>query len=257
LFGSGFWAAEYAVRSGGEQGRVRGRAGDAFEGPIGNLKADVSYGHDDKGWDKDKNNHDKPCKKDRCKPEKPEKPDHPGKTVYVPYPVVERVYVPRRSSTVVVIERVKQTEMGRITLTEVRRPQKFSAICIGGKGDEEEALVVSDRASDPGYEGEIFRCSGDAMLRVSYATAAADIIGSVRTADGTSYKDCDEGDALVRSGDGELMCAAAEPLSRQAERSLASRSASMEGETTFDSSSPSSEAIDLSDMEMTGGVGGL
>ena len=250
LFGSGFWAAEYAVRAGGEQGRVRGRPGDSFDGPMGNFEASLSKDDGDKG----KDDHDKPCKKDRCKPEKPE---HPPKTVYVPYPVIERVYVPRRSSTVVVIERVKQTEMGKITLTEVRRPQTFSAICIGGKGDEQEAYVVSDRASDPAYEGEIFRCSGDAMLRVSYATGAASITGSVRTADGSSYKDCDEGDALVRSSSGELMCAPAMPLSRQAERNLATISAAMGSETTLDPAPSSGQQIDLSDMEMTGGVGGL
>jgi hypothetical protein len=255
LFGSGFWAAEYAVRAGGEQGRVSGRAEDVLNSPAGALAATQSKDDHDKGWDKD--DHDKPCKKKPCKPEKPEKPKHPPKTVYVPYPVIERVYVPRRSSTVVIIERVKQSDMGRITLTEVQRPQTFSAVCLGGKGDTDGAYIVSDRASHPDYQGEIFRCPGDAMLRVSYATGAASIVGAVQTADGSSYADCDQGEALIRNRGGELICAPAAPLSRQAERSLATRSAQTDSETTLGSAPAAVQQIDLSGMEMTGGVGGL
>ena len=66
------------------------------------------------------------------------------------------------------------------------------------------------------------------MLRVSYPTGATSILGSVRTADGTSYKDCDAGDALVRTADGDLRCAPKRPMSPGMERALASPAEAVE-----------------------------
>lgn len=252
LFGTGFWGAEYmARRSEGPDGRGRRQTLGDYDfgrGPLGDKVA----GKDKGGWD-DKGG-------------KPPKDDHghkpPMKEVvrYVPYGRTEYVMVPRRSTEVVVIQEKKTVELGQVRVTEVRRRETFSAVCLDGKGNEHPAILSTGASGTDEFSGEIFRCEGDQMLRVSYATGAVAIAGSVRTADGTSYKDCDGGDALVRTGDGELACAVKRPMNRSTERAMARRQGGYEAEIAYgDEPGPSygrgGEVVDLTGLELTGGVG--
>jgi len=278
LFGTGFWTAEYMARraEGGDRGNRDDRIGDDdFRGPMGDKMAHTDGGKD---WDKDKggkggwkdDNGGKPPKDNHGKPEKPPhkpppKPPHehkPPKEIvrYVPYGRTQYVMVPRRTAEVVIIQEKKTVELGEVRVTErQRRREKFSAVCLDGKGNEHPAILAPGESGGDDFSGEIFRCEGDQMLRVSYATGAVSIVGSVRTADGTSYKDCDGGDALVRTADGELACAVKRPMSRKAERALAQSTAGYDAEIAYDDEGPryaaGGDIVDLSGLELTGGVG--
>jgi hypothetical protein len=271
LFGTGFWTAEYMARraEGGDRGRRGERIGDDdFRGPMGDKVAYSDNGKGD-GWD-DKGG--KPPKDGHGKPEKPphkpppHKPPHehkPPKELvrYVPYGRTQYVMVPRRTAEIVIIQEQKTFELGEVRVTErQRRREAFSAICLDGKGNEHPAILSSGKSDGDEFAGEIFRCEGDQMLRVSYATGAVAIAGSVRTGDGTSYKDCDGGDALVRTADGELACAVKRPMSRKAERALARNSAGYEAEIAYEDDhgvdyAAGGDAVDLTGLELTGGVG--
>ena len=186
-----------------------------FEGgPLGDKVAGVG-GKDGMGHGKD-GKHGKHGKHGKPKPETIEV------VRYIPYRYTRTVVAPRRQTTVVVMERVETHDLGRIEVTLRPRSETVSAVCLDFKGNEYPALAVKPDGAGPGYAGEIFRCEGERMLRVSYPTGATSILGSVRTADGTSYKDCDAGDALVRTADGDLRCAPKRPMSPGMERALAS-----------------------------------
>ncbi|BCW88330.1 hypothetical protein sos41_14690 [Alphaproteobacteria bacterium SO-S41] len=284
LFGTGFWAAEYSVRAGGGQGRPTSMAGDPVyaDGPLGDEVAGgySGYGEGDEGGvgkggkgghDKggkggyDHGGKDKPGKDhgDKGKPphhDKPMKPPHEGKPPkeivrYVPYERTRTVVVYRRSASVVVMERVEKSELGKLNVTYQARNETFSAVCLDGKGNEHEAIAVETNG-DETYDGEVFRCAGDQMLRVSYPSDAVTIRGAVRTADGSSYKDCDGGDALVRSGEGELMCAPKRSMSPARERQLAAAGGGSR-DLAVGSYDGGGGGIDISGLELTGGVGGM
>ena len=148
-------------------------------------------------------------------------------------------------------------DLGRLDVKTPPGRSAVTAICLDGNGDEYAALAVKPEGAGPDYAGEIFRCEGERMLRVSYATGAVSIPGSVRTADGTSYKDCNAGEALIRSRKGALACAAKRPMSPGMERALASSAEAVETVQTAGDGAPPADAIDISGMELTGGVGGL
>ena len=251
LFGTGFWAAEYTVRSGGGQGRpARDKDRAVFEGgPLGDKVAGVG-GKDGMGHGKD-GKHGKHGKHGKPKPETIEV------VRYIPYRYTRTVVAPRRQTTVVVMERVETHDLGRIEVTLRPRSETVSAVCLDFKGNEYPALAVKPDGAGPGYAGEIFRCEGERMLRVSYRTGATSILGSVRTADGTSYKDCDAGDALVRTADGDLRCAPKRPMSPGMERALASPAEAVETVSSGGGTLAGAGPIDISGMELTGGVGGL
>jgi len=269
LFGTGFWTAEYMARraEGGDRGSRHDRIGDDdFRGPMGDRMA--NGGGKDEGW-KDGSG-GKPPKDDHGKPEKPPhkpppKPPHehrPKEIVrYVPYGRTHYVMVPRRTAEIVIIQEQKRVELGEVRVTErQRRRETFSAVCLDGKGNEHAAILSTGDSAGEDYSGEIFRCEGDQMLRVSYATGAVAIAGAERMDDGTSYKDCDGGDALVRTADGELACAVKRPMSRKQERALARASAGYDAEIAYeDEAGPRYAAgggvVDLTGLELTGGVG--
>lgn len=272
LFGTGYWTSEYTVRTGGGQGRATARTGGPVyaDGPLGDGYAgggaysgdgkdgkDHGKGGKDYGDKGKPPHHDKGGKKDKWEKPKHDKPEREIEYRYIPYERTRTVVVPRRSATVIVVERPARTELGKLNVaTAVQtRSETFTAVCLDGKGNEHAALAV---ALEPGasYDGEVFRCEGDQMLRVSYPSDDAMIRGAVRTADGSSYKDCDGGDALVRTGGGELMCAPKRPMSRSAERQLAANGAGVE-EVEFQTEQRASggAGIDISGLELTGGVG--
>jgi len=261
LFGSGFWTAEYMVRraeGGVGGGRVYSTEAVYEGGPLGHGHAE---GHDKGGHDKGQcgcggkdHGKDKHGKKFFYK----EKIIYKEKTRYIPYQRTQKIVVARRSTSVVVVERVKTSDLGRLNVVLQARTQRLAAVCIDGKGNEHPAIRVSTSDGGRDYDGEVFRCAGDRMLRVSFETGSADIAGAVRTADGSSYKDCDGGDALVRTRDGALMCRAKRPMSAKIERSLEARGddyaeAAYETGSAADDLSPGQ--IDLSGLELTGGVG--
>ncbi len=157
------------------------------------------------------------------------------------------------------IERQRSTELGKLNVVNyVRRTQSLSGVCIDGKGNEHPAIRVSMSDGADDYDGEIFRCTGERMLRVSFETGSAEIRGAVNTSDGSSYKDCDGGDALVRTRAGELMCRAKRPMSAKAERALEGHGGDYT-EIAYEQSNGdenlSPGEIDLSGMVLTGGVG--
>ncbi|MFT3811503.1 MAG: hypothetical protein QM698_16445 [Micropepsaceae bacterium] len=293
LFGTGFWSAEYMVRRAeGGVGKVTSKewSYESTEavwegGPLGGGHAGGGKGgHGDKGHDKghdkgDKDKcgcqggHDKPHdkggkhdKKWGKKYEKKviykykEKTIYKEKTRYIPYARTQRVVVGRRSTAVVVIERARSTELGKLNVvTYQRRVQHLAAICIDGKGNEHPAIRVSTSDGRDDYDGEVFRCAGDRMLRVSFTTGTEDVAGAVRTSDGSSYKDCDGGDALIRTRGGELMCRAKRPMSAKAERTLEAQGgdyAEVAYEQTYATGGGLAPGeVDLSGLELTGGVG--
>lgn len=270
LFGTGFWTAEYMARTGGVPDGTDGESammgdpvyaggplgdgvagGDRYPGKDHEGKGKAGYGHHgkDKGkhGGKDKPHHDKPGH---------DKPQYKETVRYIPYARTQTVVVSRRSSTVVVMERVEKTELGRLNITVQARSETFTAVCLDGKGNEHEAIAVRPDGGGEAYDGEVFRCAGDQMLRVSYPSDATTIIGAVRTADGTSYKDCDGGDALVRARDGELLCAPKRPMDRATERALALAGGDRQ-EVAVGPVDYAGEGLDISGLELTGGVGGL
>ncbi|MCC6920783.1 MAG: hypothetical protein IT548_16415 [Alphaproteobacteria bacterium] len=254
LFGTGFWAAEAIARQaerGGDRDRRHERLGDRDfgHGPLGDKvagKGDHKPPKDDHGGHKPPKHEHKPYDKEKVR--------------YVPYGRTETFLVPRRSTTVVVIQEKRTEELGQLHVTTARRSETFSAICLDGKGNEHLAILSTGDSDDDAYAGEVFRCEGDQMLRVSYDSGAADIVGSVRTGDGTSYKDCDSGDALIRTGSGELVCAAKRPMSRAAERELAREYGGYDAEIAggYDDGAgygPGGDVVDLTGLELTGGIG--
>lgn len=251
--------------------------GDDGHGKGGHDKGGYDKGgHDEGGYDKGghKGGYDKGGKDkgQKDKHEKPKPPKHMKKpmpkekvifkTRFIPYARREVVVVPRSYTSVVVIERQEHVvELGHVEVTERQQVETFGAVCLTGKGDEVAAILVTDRSGDESYNGEIFRCPGDSMLRVSYATGSAEIVGSVRLEDGSSYKDCDGGDALVRTASGELVCAAKRRMSREAERDLAARYGGAEADVAssddgygYDDDAGGAE-VDLSGLQLSGGVG--
>lgn len=286
LFGTGFWTAEYMVRRAeGGVGRITGESTKewsyysseaVFEGwPLGHGFAGGGKGGDDKGHGKggkepcgcggghDKP-HDKPHDKEWAKKYErkvfikyKEKTIYREKTRYIPYQRTQKIVTGRRSTSVIVLERVKSTDLGPLNVTVQARTQRLAAVCIDGKGNEHPAIRVSTSDGARDYDGEVFRCAGDRMLRVSFETGSAEITGAVRTSDGSSYKDCDGGDALVRTRDGELMCRAKRPMSARAERALEA-SAGDYAEAVYEGGGRAGLApgeIDLSGLQLTGGVG--
>jgi len=258
LFGTGFWAAEAIARQaerGGDRGQGRHqRIGDSDfgRGPLGDAVAGKGDDHGHKPPKDDHGGH-KPPKHEH-------KPHDREKVRYIPYGRTETFLVPRRSTTIVVIEQKRTEELGALRVTTARRSETFSAVCLDGKGNEHPAILSTGDSGGEAYAGEVFRCEGDRMLRVSYATGAADIVGSVRTGDGTSYKDCDSGDALIRSDAGDLLCAPKQPMSRKAERDLAHRYGGYDAEIASGYEDGASygrggDVVDLTGLELTGGVG--
>ncbi len=262
--GDGAYGDDYAMDDGeahtgdpvyydeNEDGHDKGNGGYEHKGKSGHDKKD----HGDK---KDHKKGKKPPKHEKPMPPKKHfKPKEKERVRYIPYARREVIVVPRHYSSVVVIERERTTELGRIEVTTRQRVETFGAVCLTGKGDEVEAILVTGQGGDEAYQGEIFRCPGDAMLRVSYATGSVEISGSVRMEDGSSYKDCDGGDALVRTGDGELVCAPKRRMSASAERSLA-RAGGAETQIIsdggYDDDGYGGGELDLSGLELTGGVG--
>ena len=268
-----------AVWEGGPLGKGYAGGGHGKDGKGGHGKG-WDKGHDNKGHDKggkehcgcdggkDKH-HDKGGKHDKKwgkKYEKKvvykykEKTIYKERTRYIPYARTQRVVVGRRSTSVVVIERARSTELGQLNVvTYQRRVQHLAAICIDGKGNEHPAIRVSQSDGRDDYDGEVFRCLGDRMLRVSFTTGTEDVSGAVRTSDGSSYKDCDGGDALVRTRGGELMCRAKRPMSAKAERALEAQGgdyAEMAYEETYATGANLAPGqVDLTGLELTGGVG--
>ncbi len=155
------------------------------------------------------------------------------------------------------MERVENRELGEIRVTHQPRVYHLSGVCIDGKGNEHAAIRVNEDGASEAYDGEIFRCTGSRMLRVSFPTGTADVRGAVRTADGSSYKDCDGGDALVRTRGGELVCRAKRSMSASAERRLEARNDAADYAYAEDSYEDdlSPGQIDLSGLQLTGGVG--
>ncbi len=290
LFGTGFWTAEYMARTGGVpdgRGRESAMTGDPVyaDGPLGDGvaggdnyarkhhegKGKPGNGHDGKhkggkdkpGYEhggKDKGEHGRKDKPHHDKPghDKPghDKPEYKETVRYIPYQRTQTIVVSRRSSTVMVMERVQKTELGRLNVTVQARSETFTAVCLDGKGNEHEAIAVRPDGGGETYDGEVFRCAGDQMLRVSYPSDSTTIIGAVRTADGSSYKDCDGGDALVRARDGELMCAPKRPMDRATERALAASGGDSQ-DVALGPVECSGEGLDISGLELSGGVGGL
>jgi hypothetical protein len=288
--GSGSVSYSEAVYEGGPLGHDYAGSKD------GHGKEGHGKGKDGHGYAKGDKGHDKggkqPCGCDGDKPphEKPphEKPPHDGhgkkwekkyekkyaweyqyeyeykydyknKTRYIPYQRTQKIVVGRRSTSVVVIEKQRSSELGKLNVVSyVRRVQRMAAVCLDGKGNEHPAIRVSSSDGRDDYDGEVFRCTGDRMLRVSFETGSAEIRGAVRTSDGSSYKDCDGGDALVRTRGGELMCRAKRPMSAKAERALEGQGGDYEEvayEENYGTDALAPGDIDLAGMVLTGGVG--
>lgn len=256
LFGSGFWANEFAAR----QIEVQSYPGHD--------------GHDEHGYGKhgyDKHGHGK-CHKGKACGGEP-KVIVKERTRFVPFAVERTVIRSRSRASIVVIER-KRDELGRLNVQSVARTTSgFSAICLDGKGDEHGAIrATPDDPFASGFSGEVFRCRGHQSLRVSYPTGALEAQPAVATADGSSYTDCEAGEAFARTGDGRFACVPKIRMTKAAEEGLARRY----GEVAMPGVSPEDEAalaeaegrapshpveavpvsVDLSNMEFTGGVGG-
>jgi hypothetical protein len=156
-------------------------------------------------------------------------------------------------------------EMRRVAYQASRRREKLvviQAFCLDDKDTPHPASQVApDREIDEHYEGELYRCIAGTHMQVTLADYAGQISfehGQILT--------CAKGEALYRSGSGEVACRTQAPARDCNERSLLRRFGAgvkivkvvaTETYTAYREEAVRSASVTNFSMTLDGGVGGM